>query len=366
MGVLSLIVLSLAIGGPLVAFNLAETAAWQRHEAYDADMGRTHEHIESGEIDRAIVLLRKHMPETDGDPHDYRGFEWYEMVERCRRRLEAAEVRFTLPVWAVAASPEGQIAVAPYHRGPVVLDRKTLRRRWPRLDDPHLTVEIFALAFTRDGRFLLSTGSDEILNFWSTATGERVHGEVLPGRARSIAVNQDGIIAIGMWGEQDEGFPRTVPSPILRFRFALVDSERVLLEPLTPLVGATGLIHDLAISPDGARLASSSEDGVLRLWNLKSGEIAAQYSGFRGPVMAVAFSEDGRRVCGAGGIYEREWLSGEAIVYDVESAAPIVSVHPNDVIRTAVFAGDEMLVTGGARSKAERLGAGRRNACRGD
>jgi WD40 repeat protein len=68
-------------------------------------------------------------------------------------------------------------------------------------------------------------------------------------------------------------------------------------EGVTDLPGHTGHVYGLAFSPAAALLATASEDGTVRLWDLASGGAAARTIGpgpFGGPVRAVAFTPDGR------------------------------------------------------------------------
>jgi WD40 repeat protein len=64
-------------------------------------------------------------------------------------------------------------------------------------------------------------------------------------------------------------------------------------------------INDVAIAPDGLRVASAGEDGRLRLWNIADGSLAREaYQGpgqAAGPLFAAAFSPNGSLLaCGGG------------------------------------------------------------------
>jgi WD40 repeat protein len=53
---------------------------------------------------------------------------------------------------------------------------------------------------------------------------------------------------------------------------------------------------DIAFSPDGRRLAMSSLDLTINLWDLQTGEEVFALCGHTAPVVTVAFSADGHRL----------------------------------------------------------------------
>jgi WD40 repeat protein len=67
---------------------------------------------------------------------------------------------------------------------------------------------------------------------------------------------------------------------------------------LSFLEGHQDYIIQLALSPEGQRMASASVDGTVRVWDLKSGE-GRTLRGHEGPVLHVAFCRDGRHVLSA-------------------------------------------------------------------
>lgn len=227
LSLLSVLLLTLAIGGPLVAVHQARiareqaaVAEKQRQELYDQHMARAHEHIEYGEIKQAADILRRYLP-GNGNRTDYRSFEWYEMLYRCRRRLEAVTIPMGFPCKALAVSPSGDIAVRTFFEGPVVFDGVTYQRKWTTNDaeeDERHNGNVTGIAYTADGRYVLSVGIDMTLRVWTAAAGQHVHTEELTHEPISIAASASGILAVGTNYSRDSGFPRNNPVPVLLYQ----------------------------------------------------------------------------------------------------------------------------------------------------
>lgn len=62
--------------------------------------------------------------------------------------------------------------------------------------------------------------------------------------------------------------------------------------PLRELNGHSSYVRSVSFSPDGARLASASDDNTVRLWNVASGWLIATL--LAAPEGWVAFLPDGR------------------------------------------------------------------------
>jgi cytochrome c len=106
--------------------------------------------------------------------------------------------------------------------------------------------------------------------------------------------------------------------------------------------GHRGPIVSIAVSPDGARLASASWDHTVRIWSLGDGRQQV-LEGHAQNVNGVAFSPDGRSLVSVG--YDRElriWplMGGTSNVITLASPLNAVAVAP-----------DGEIVTGGADGK---------------
>ncbi len=60
--------------------------------------------------------------------------------------------------------------------------------------------------------------------------------------------------------------------------------------------GHTGFLRSVSWSPDGARIASASDDGTVQVWDALTGAAPYTYRGHSSPVMAVAWSPDGTMI----------------------------------------------------------------------
>jgi WD40 repeat protein len=102
-----------------------------------------------------------------------------------------------------------------------------------------------------------------------------------------------------------------------------------------------GVIQDVAISPNGALIATAGANRTVKLWNTRDGRLAATLNGHTRPVSALAFSPDGRRVASAA-----EDHTVIVWDLTTRRPASILSGHDAPV-RGLAFTPDGALLTGG-------------------
>ncbi|KAG8861292.1 hypothetical protein FRB91_009203 [Serendipita sp. 411] len=142
---------------------------------------------------------------------------------------------------------------------------------------------VCSIAFSSDGRRIVSGSFDTTIRLWDTETGQPL-GEPLRGHTGgvlSVSFSPDG---------------RRIVSSSANKTIRLWDGETG--QPLgEPLRGHTDYVLSVSFSPDGRRIVSSSNDKTIWLWDDETGQLLGEpIRGHIGSIRSVSFSPDGRRI----------------------------------------------------------------------
>jgi WD40 repeat protein/serine/threonine protein kinase len=268
----------------------------------------------SVEMASALALAKAH---DTGSPHLLRTFEGH--TER---------------VLAAAWSPDGCFVTSSSADGTLAhweaSSGRRLRFCWG---------EFYALAFSPDGRFLLSGGvyphssktrvwrrgfdgrfylaywyavGGGMVGLWEAATGSflrdlprngirlwgggsrRGHREIVT----AVAWSPDGHFALStsedrmrLWKVGSEGMPSTALGRLMRWllsRLWKVRSDQCM----RVLKGHKGIVHALVFSPDGSQALSCGADVTVRLWEVSSGRCLRSLEGPTGASASTAWRPD--------------------------------------------------------------------------
>ncbi|MGF1583554.1 MAG: WD40 repeat domain-containing protein, partial [Gemmataceae bacterium] len=71
------------------------------------------------------------------------------------------------------------------------------------------------------------------------------------------------------------------------------------------LVGHTGYVLSVCLSPDGSTLASASSDKTVKVWEVSTGKLKSTLEGHTDCVHSVSYSPDGKTLASAGGFRDK-------------------------------------------------------------
>ncbi len=144
--------------------------------------------------------------------------------------------------------------------------------------------DVHAVAFTPDGKRVISADGDGKIKLWDATTGQELDTlGVDEGRVLALAVNADGT-RIASAGDD-----RTV---VLR--------DTMTRDIIHTYRGHSQKINCVAFSPTGNRIVSASEDKTIKVWDAESGKEILTLTGHTAAVRGIAYSPDGEQLASVG------------------------------------------------------------------
>jgi WD40 repeat protein len=184
------------------------------------------------------------------------------------------------------------------------------------------TGDINSVAFSPDGRFVVTASADGTARVWDAATGKTV--AELRGHSKSVntaSFSPDGKFivtasddaTVRLWDANNFAFVRNIGSSYPRAvssaeyspdgRFIVAASgeaawvcDPVRGEVVRKLEGHTAQVNSASFSPDSRLIITAGADNTARVWNAQTGESVATLLDHKGPVLKAMFSPDGQSV----------------------------------------------------------------------
>jgi WD40 repeat protein len=188
---------------------------------------------------------------------------------------------------------------------------------------------VYSVAFTPDGKHVVSGSGDHTVKVWDSATGKEIKTFGGPAGHQnlvmSVSISPDGgLIASG--GTDNTARLWDLPSS----------------SPLRALAKSEGA-SVLAVSPDGAKLAGGDKDGHVKIWTSADGKELFQLAGHLGPVTGLAFSGNGQLLisCGTDKTL-RFWNTANG------QGLGIIGAHTGEVRGLAISPNNNALYSAGA------------------
>jgi WD40 repeat protein len=231
----------------------------------------------------------------DKCPKALRHWEWHYLKRLCHSELLTLPLEGQASLNCLQFSPNGGRLVAGGEDGLVKIWDATSGREIRTLRGH--TFPILGVAFSPDGKRLASAAGNREnnqdgvrkptvgeLKLWNPDTGE----EILPLRGHTDSVNGVAFSPDGKY-LASTGTDRTV-----RVWDALTGKE------LSTLKGHSEMVLVVAFSPDGQYLASGGMDGAVKIWGAASGKEVVTLPGDSKCITSLAFDKDSRHLASVG------------------------------------------------------------------
>jgi WD40 repeat protein len=188
-------------------------------------------------------------------------------------------------ITSIAVSPTGnRVVVGSYDNSAWIVDLVS-REVVAQLQGHSDTVT--SVAFAAIGERIITGSADGTVRIWeprSVAGRTKVEWRQAlelsgnAGRVTRVAVTDDGTRVVSAFGTGDNSIK-------------IWDAETG--RELAVIKGHIGEVHGLAVTRDGARIASGSSDNTVRLWDATT---TVEMKGHKGPIYGVAVSPDGEYI----------------------------------------------------------------------
>ena len=170
-------------------------------------------------------------------------------------------------VQTLAFTPDGKKLVS----GSSDTTVKIWQRDGKLLHTLHHKSSVYGVSVSRDSRLIVSAGRDYTVKLWDI-DGNFLNEFKIPGiKIRDVNISRDGQFIAAACDD------------------SIVRVWRINGQPLWDLKGHEGAVQTVKFSPESVILASGGDDRTIRLWDMKTGELLSTLKGHHDRILAVDF-----------------------------------------------------------------------------
>jgi WD40 repeat protein/tetratricopeptide (TPR) repeat protein len=297
-----------------------ERAEDYRRALYVSNVGLANAEYQGGNIGRVRELL-------ESCSNDLRGWEWH----RLQYVSDQAFITIHESFWPLAFSPDGKRLISGGSGNTVKVWDALTGAEIMTLHGHNSWME--GVAYSPDGSRIVSSSDDKTIRVWDAATGAQimtirdpecsfVDACFSPDGKRIMAARYDGA-AIKIWDAE-------TGAEVMTFSHG----ER---------------IRGIAFSPEGKPICWGSVGKTVKIWDATSGKEMMILHGHESPVVNVSFSPDGRRIVSCS-------YDNTIKVWDLESGAELMTLPGHaGVVSNVAFSPDGRYIGSGGYDNLVKL-----------
>lgn len=160
--------------------------------------------------------------------------------------------------------------------------------------------QVYAVAFSPDGKLAASGGADNTIIVWDLATGAAQ--KTLAGHTAqvySVAFSPDGKQLISGSGDKNVTL------------WDLAEGKA-----LKSFAGAQDAVYQVAFAPGGTQVLGAGVDKLIHLWDIAAGNEVRTFAGAPDEIYGLAISPSGKRLATSG-------YGGSLVIWDFDAAKPL-------------------------------------------
>ncbi|MBI4325003.1 MAG: WD40 repeat domain-containing protein [Chloroflexi bacterium] len=327
----AVLLLTLAIGGPIVAARQRAAAEEYRKLLYASDLKVALQAWQQAQLQQAVTALDRHRPQAG--QRDLREFTWHYLKRLCQPYRQTRTLKTPNAVLALATTDDGKLLAAAGGMDYVTLwdleaDTDRPLRKFT-TGEPYMAGPI---SFSRDGRYFLAGGlsrerSTKGLQIWD-----------------AIALRESGRLDLihsdpGLPGRHCDFSPDGKLLAVPSGNEVIIKNAGDDWEVIKRLTHHQGAAWSACFSSDGKRLVTASFDKTAVVWDTIHWVKVAVLSHTNGVLLAV-FSPDCQQVATTSGKMVQLW--------DLDSQIEVNSHSHAGFVTGLDFSPDGKLVASGA------------------